>query len=127
MRKAKIDIVENTAMQRKLQYLTTTEVAAVESFTYSIKKAFGELLLKLEVFGSKAKGNYTEASDIDILVVVRERSLEAMDMLAEITAGVNLGYNVSISPVVFSKWEYETNLKMSAPFPLAVEAEGVLL
>jgi len=84
-------------------------------------------LLKLELFGSKARGDYTAVSDIDILVIVKERTLDVMDTVADVTSRVNIEYDLSISPVVFSEQEYKVNADIASPFSMTVESEGVLL
>lgn len=114
-------------MENKLKFMTSMEKDAVARFVEFLKMALGESLIKVEVFGSKVRGDYTGTSDIDILIIVTERTMDRMDTIAGITAEINLEYDVSVAPVVFSDREYKTNLKMGAPFPLAVEADGVVL
>jgi len=81
----------------------------------------------MSVFGSKVRGDFRETSDIDILVIVKERSLRIMDQIAEITSDLNIKYDLSISPVVFSEEEYDVNSKMASPISLAIHEEGLLL
>ena len=50
-----------------------------------------------------------------------------MDQIAEITSDLNIKYDLSISPVVFSEEEYDVNAKMASPFSLAVREEGLSL
>lgn len=50
---------------------TTPEVAAaLESFRQLVRLRFGERLRELTVFGSRARGDAREDSDVDLLVVV---------------------------------------------------------
>lgn len=114
-------------MENKLKFMTGMEKDAVARFVESLKTALGESIVKVEAFGSKVRGDYTGTSDIDILIIVTERTVDRMDIVAGITAEINLEYDVSVAPVVFSDGEYKANLKMGSPFPLAVEAEGVVL
>ena len=51
--------------------------------------------------------------------------MRVMDQIAEITSDLNVEYDLSISPVVFSEQEYDMNAKMASPFSLAVREEGV--
>lgn len=114
-------------MEKSLNYLTKTEKKVVERFAKLVRNAMGENLIDIEIFGSKVRGDFSEDSDIDMLVVVKERTLDSMDKIAEITANLNIGYNLSISPVIFSEYEYKRNEYMKSPFVLNVEAEGVRL
>ena len=110
-----------------LKYLTETEKKVVAEFAKLVRTALGENLIDMEIFGSKVRGDFTGDSDMDILVVVKERTLDSMDRIAEITANLNIEYNLSISPVIFSEYEYKVNEDMKSPFVLNVEAEGVRL
>ncbi|MBI5874486.1 MAG: nucleotidyltransferase domain-containing protein [Deltaproteobacteria bacterium] len=114
-------------MKISLKYLTETEKNVVEEFAKQVRTALGENLIDMEIFGSKVRGDFTGDSDIDILVVVKERTLDSMDRIAEITADLNIEYNLSISPVIFSEYEYKVNEDMASPFVLSIEAEGVRL
>jgi len=80
-------------------------------------------MVRMSVFGSKVRGDYREKSDIDILVIVKERSLRVMDQIAEITSDLNIEFDLSITPVVFSEHEYDMNATMASPFSLAVHEE----
>jgi len=114
-------------MGSSFSYMSKTERLAVEQFRDAVKSRLGEHVVRMSIFGSKVRGDYHEASDIDILVIVKERSLLVMDQIAEITSGMNIKYDLSISPVVFSEQEDEMNAKMASPFSLSVSKEGLLL
>lgn len=114
-------------MKSSMKYLTAPERSVLKEFVTLIHTALGENLSRMELFGSKVRGNCSEGSDIDILIIVKERQIDVMDKIAEITAELNLEYNLSISPVIFSEYEYKINTDMATPFSLAVEAEGVRL
>jgi len=114
-------------MGSSLIHMSKTERLAVERFGCDVKSRLGEYVVRMSVFGSKVRGDYQETSDIDILVIVKERSLRIMDQIAEITSDLNVKYDLAISPVVFSEQEYDMNAKMASPFSLAVHAEGLSL
>jgi len=114
-------------MSGGLNYMSTKERDAIERFRETVKRRLGEYVVRMSVFGSKVRGDYRETSDIDVLVIVKERSLSVMDQIAEITSDLNIKYDLSISPVVFSKHEYDMNAKMASPFSLAVHEEEFLL
>ncbi|MBI5196597.1 MAG: nucleotidyltransferase domain-containing protein [Nitrospirae bacterium] len=114
-------------MKIGLKYLTKIEKKVVEEFAKQVRTALGQNLIDMEIFGSKVRGDFTGDSDIDILVVVKERTLDVMDKIGDITAELALEYDMPLSPVIFSKYEYQVNRNMSSPFVLSVEAEGVRL
>ena len=114
-------------MGSSLNHMSKTERRAIERFGDDVKNRLGEYVVRMSVFGSKVRGDFRETSDIDVLVIVKERSLRVMDQIAEITSDLNVEYDLSISPVVFSEQEYDMNAKMASPFSLAVREEGLSL
>jgi len=115
-------------MPGSLKHMSKKERFALERFGEIIKRRLGKYLLRMSVFGSKVRGDFTETSDIDILIIVKERSLLVMDQIAEITSDLNIEFDLSIAPVVFSENEYDMNATiMASPFSLAVHEEGLLL
>lgn len=114
-------------MKKGVKHLTKAERHAVNEFARLIRAQLGKRLIKVEMFGSKVKGNFTEDSDIDVLIIVKERTLDVMDRIGDIAAELTLEYNIPISPIVFSEHEYKVNVDMSSPFILSVDAEGCRL
>jgi predicted nucleotidyltransferase len=114
-------------MGSSIGHMSRAERLVLERFGVAIKSRLGEYVVKMSVFGSKVRGDYRATSDIDVLVIVKERSLRVMDQIAEITSELNIKYDLSISPVVFSEEEYDVNTKMASPFTLAVREEGLSL
>ncbi|MCG2709181.1 MAG: nucleotidyltransferase domain-containing protein [Thermodesulfovibrionales bacterium] len=114
-------------MKNSMKYISGTEKNTLKQFVGLMRATLGKNLIRIELFGSRARGDYSKGSDIDILIIVKERTIDVMDKIAEITAELNLEYNLSISPVVFSEYEYKVNTDMASPFSLAVESEGVRL
>jgi len=115
-------------MGGSLKHMSKKEIQALARFGGTVKSCLGEYLVSMSVFGSKVRGDFTETSDIDILIIVKERSLPIMDQIAEITSDLNIEFDLSIAPVVFSENEYDMNAKvMASPFSLAVQEEGLLL
>jgi len=114
-------------MASSLKYMKKNERSAIEHFREAVNKHLGKHLISMIIFGSKVRGDYNTASDIDILIIVQDRSLRVMDKIAEITAELNIEYDLSIAPVVFSKKEYKMNKDMHTSFTSAISAEGLSL
>ena len=91
--------------------------------------AYGEHLRKILLFGSYARGDYGDESDIDIMILVdypREMAYEHKKELLDITFEINYNDEVEINPVIqneafFNKWI------ASYPFYNNVSSEGVEL
>ena len=114
-------------MGSSLKHMSNKERQTLERFRDIVKNRLAEHLVSMSVFGSKVRGDYTKISDIDIFIIVKERSLDSMDQIAEITSDLNIEFDLSIAPVVFSENEFDMNAIMASPFSLAVRNEGLLL
>lgn len=84
-------------------------------------------MIKIQVFGSKIRGDFREDSDIDVLIIVRERSEAVLDILADISLEIDLNFDAKISLVIFSQEEYKQNEAWETPFTRNISREGILL
>lgn len=77
---------------------------AFEGFAERAKKELGDSLEKLMLYGSVARGEGGEESDVDVFAVVRKRSQKKQ--LQDLAFEVGLKYGVSFSPIVKTVDEY---------------------
>ena len=87
-----------------------------------LKEILGDDLVEVILFGSYARGEAREGSDVDVLVVVKRwPSMEELDRIGDLSAELTLKYGV-----LFSLLPYvETPSMESDPLIWNVEAEGV--
>ena len=91
------------------------------------KSVFGDKLYDVRLFGSYARGDFNEESDIDIIIILDMNDIEVRKSLNEIchiTSEIELKYFTSISPVLRSKNEYDMQ-KYTYGFCKNVETEGI--
>lgn len=103
----------------------------IKDFANEVKLLLGEKLNKIILYGSYARGDFNENSDIDIMILTdaKDRELEKYyEKIVEIAYDIESknNYKVHISPVVknidmFNYW------LDTIPFYMNVEKEGVLL
>ena len=101
----------------------------LNDYALKIKELYGSDLNKVILFGSYARGDYTEDSDIDVMVLLNvphEKERDKIGPLIDITYDINFDNEVDIHPIpkslnLFQKW------KKVLPFYKNVEAEGVTL
>lgn len=98
----------------------------VKAFCADVRKAFGDNVVSITLFGSRARGEGDDESDIDVLIILGESSLEIDWRISEITADYMLEYDVSLSPIIFTEEEWSTNKERGSFFVENVEKEGVL-
>ena len=78
---------------------------AFEQFLNELDKSIGSEIEKLVLFGSLARGEETEESDVDVLVVLEDKGLK--EKVFEISYDIMLETDVYVSPKVVSTEEFE--------------------
>ena len=107
--------------------LTALEEQALKTFQTSLQALLKEDLLVLRLFGSKARGEATEESDIDVLVLVRQKSRAICRRIVEESLEIDLTYGTNLAPTILSSEEYRQNKEFQTPFYRSVEHEGIAL
>ena len=107
--------------------MTDIEQQAVREFAAKARELLGERLLGLKLFGSKARGDDTPESDIDVLVEVDQATAAIEDTVLDIAFAVNLAHDVYISPRVIERAVFEHPVWSITPFIRSVVEQGVPL
>ena len=98
-------------------------------FSRGVKKILGSSLKKIILYGSYARGDYKDYSDIDIMILttLTEEEIEKEETkIFDLAFDFQMDYGVDISVVV--KNEEHFNYWLGAvPFYNNVQEEGVLL
>jgi len=103
------------------------ERRALKTFLTRLQRGLGENLVRVILFGSKARGAAKRGSDIDLLVIVQRRNMGDSHEVYKAASRTDLQYRVDISPKIFSLEEYEQHREIGALFVEEVEKEGVIL
>jgi predicted nucleotidyltransferase len=107
--------------------LTAAEQAALTRFKAALQALLGDNLVSLRLFGSRARGEGTDESDLDVLVLVRESNPTVCRRIAEESLDIDLEYDTNLAPAILSVSEYEKNREYRTPFYKAIEREGLHL
>ncbi len=96
----------------------------LEEFKKEIEKLYGERLKQIILYGSHARGDFTEESDIDLLIVLKGKVVpgKEIDRMIDIITEINLKYGVLISVYPVSEKDYE---EVNSPLLINVRREGV--
>ena len=103
------------------------EKLALHEYADKLHKLGPENIEKIILFGSKARGDAQQDSDIDILVVVKDGGRELKNKITDIAFDIILKYNVDIEPAVFNSEEWTRLVEMPTSFAYCVLSEGVEL
>lgn len=103
--------------------LSKKEKLAVIEFEELLLKRFPKRFLRLILFGSKARGDSSRYSDIDLLVVVTNNGKAVSREVAILTHKPIAKYMVDISPIVVE----EKFLKEWSPLLEHIKKEGIII
>lgn len=107
--------------------LSARDAAALDEFVRQVRETLGTNLVALKLFGSKARRHDAPESDIDVLVVVDDASVEIEDRVLDVAIDVGLAHEVYVSPRVIACAVLDDPVWKITPFLRAVEKEGVPL
>jgi predicted nucleotidyltransferase len=107
--------------------LTLLERHALQQFKTVLGTLLADNLISLRLFGSRARGEGTEESDLDVLIVLREKNRALCRRIVAEALEIDLAYDTNLAPTILSVEEYQQNRDCSTPFYRNVEREGVCL
>jgi len=107
--------------------LTLQERKAVDAFKERVQKDFGSQLRDLRLFGSRARQEGNEESDLDVLVLLDSAPTVVRGKIFEIASDIFLEYEIDISPLVMSQEHFEDMKRRERLLPQEIERDGVPL
>jgi predicted nucleotidyltransferase len=96
----------------------------VREFREELEELYGARLKSIILYGSWARGDATEDSDIDLLIILEGKIApgKEIDRMIDIITELNLKHGVLISVVPVSEEDYFT---INSPLLMNVRREGV--
>lgn len=107
--------------------LTPAERLAVEAFTTAVRGRLGRDLLELRLFGSRARGEGTEESDLDVAVIVTATALERKREIQDLAFDIGLEHSVLLAPLVLSDEQLAVLRARELRLAADLEREGIPL
>ena len=95
----------------------------LEEFKRELRRIYGSRLKRLIVYGSYARGEAGEGSDLDLLVVLDrvDDPLAEREGLSDVILDLSLRYGIVVSVLVAS----EASLERPSPLFLNLKREGI--
>lgn len=103
-----------------------TEKQALEKLKGSLNELLG-LSVKIILYGSKARGDDTSSSDIDVAIIVKGLTRELKKKILDVVADIELEYLTPISTFIVSAEDFEFLKKRERRIALDIENEGIKL
>mgnify|MGYP001066165370 CR=1 FL=1 len=93
----------------------------------SLESFLGDRLLRMVLFGSMARGDYNDKSDVDVAIIIRGLTRELKHQILDKVAEVELNHLTPISTLILSEDEFSRLKKRERRIALDIDREGVLL
>jgi predicted nucleotidyltransferase len=98
----------------------------LEEVKDALQKLYKDNLVEIILYGSYARNDFNENSDIDLLIVLDklDSAGKQIDNIVDAIYDINLKYNTLISVIPISNDDYRS---INSPLLLNVRKEGVLV
>lgn len=103
--------------------LAENEIQAVLKLKKTLSERFK--LIDFRMYGSKARGDATPESDIDIMIELEEYDPAVASEIDDIVFEINIQFDCLISTVIFSRKELEEGPLGESPLYRIIEKEGI--
>lgn len=97
------------------------------AFKARLGQALGSDVASLTLFGSRARGEGTEDSDIDILVLLRRELPAGRRTVFGLAADIFLEFEINISPLTMTRAHFEDMKQRERLLALTIDKEGIPL
>ena len=101
------------------------EQAWLDEYREALKREHADAVLHLVVYGSKARGDAHDESDIDLLLIVRDDAADLMRPLRRLGHELAIPSLVLPSIMAYTQSEWNRLQNYRSAYHAAVEREGV--
>lgn len=105
--------------------LSSVERGMLAEFKRRIMKRFDDEILEIILFGSRARGEGHEESDLDAAVLVKEEYGELRRNIIDIATEIYQESDINISPLVMSKKRFEWLKSIERGIALDIAKDGI--
>ena len=92
-------------------------------FKAEVSDVLGDTFVDMLLYGSYSRGDFSEFSDVDVLILVKGRlSREENERIDDLVAEYSLRYDIVISCIIYPLRIFE---EYNTPFLLNVKEEGI--
>jgi uncharacterized protein len=107
--------------------LSASEVAAIREFVDAARSTLGTQLKAVRLFGSRARGEGHEQSDLDLALIVEPGGRTRRVALYDLAFDIGLAHGVELAPHVVEEPQFLELKRRERRIALEIEAEGIPL
>ena len=107
--------------------LTRKERGVIEEFKRRVEKQFPGKIVRLLVFGSKARGDATEQSDIDVIVITRSDDKKLRKNIRYTGYDLEIEHGIILSIQVYSEKYINYLRNIPTQFIQNVDREAIVI
>lgn len=114
----------------QIQHLNNNEKEALASLVEQLFQHYSDALINITLFGSKARGDFNEDSDLDVLIVIKMLKSEYWQhwfSIVDLVGKIELKYGIVTSIIIKDELEYQTLINDSLFLYTNIEKEGIPL
>lgn len=100
---------------------------SIEIFVSRVLEQFRDSIERIILFGSVARNEADEDSDVDLLIVTKEKDISLIRGITDISFDVLLEFGCDISPKVYGLEEVEKQSRIQTPFFWTIKNDSVVV
>ena len=107
--------------------LSPVEAAAVREFAGRVRELLGADLKAMHLFGSRARGEGHEQSDLDIALIVARGARARRYDVYDLAFDVGLDHSVDLAPLVLEEEQFNELKRRERLIAQNIQREGIAL
>ncbi|ACK41440.1 MULTISPECIES: nucleotidyltransferase domain-containing protein [Dictyoglomus] len=112
-------------MSKAIDHLEESERIILKELKTKLLELLGSNLEAVILFGSKARGDYDNDSDIDVAIIVNYLDRNLKRNILSIVTNLETEYGIPLSTLVISREEFELLKRRERRIALDIEREGI--
>ncbi|MDL1911039.1 nucleotidyltransferase domain-containing protein [Chloroflexi bacterium CFX6] len=110
-----------------LKLVSKKEAEALQAFIQRLLAELEGRVFQIILFGSKARGDSAENSDIDVLILAGEENWQLQKNINKIASRIDLDYDVLLNPFLIAEERWRQMSKERFSICRNVERDGITL
>ena len=114
-------------LPKNRKILSSKEARALSDIRKALSQKLSGVNFRMILYGSKARGDADEHSDIDIAIIVDKMDRTLKGKILDIIYDMEIQYNTPVSALVISLEDHTKLIKLERRIALDIESEGIVL